>query len=352
MYLGTPLALVICRLYPRWARWCTLAGVSAASLSLAASSLCNSVPRLIVAQGIGFGISSCFAYCPSTLYINEWFVLRKGLAYGIVWSAAGFGGVVLPLILETLLNSYGFQTATRIWAAILFAFSVPMAYFVKPRMSILASPPTTPFSMRFVTSKPFITHQVINFIQATGFFLPGIYLPTYARMAFGASTFLSALTVILLNLASAIGLVIMGLLSDRLAVSTCMIISAAGAATSVLVIWGLAPSLPVLYLFCVLYGLFAGSWPSIWPGIMKQVSQNGDTGGYGNVDPVMVQGQLCVSRGIGNIASGPLSNWLIKDMPWKGQAVAGYGSGYGLLILYTGITALLSGINLLFKPPC
>jgi hypothetical protein len=85
---------------------------------------------------------------------------------------------------------------------------------------------------------------------------------------------------------------------------------------------------------------------------MEQVSQSGDTGGYGNVDPVMVQGQLCVSRGIGNIASGPLSNWLVKDMLWKGQAIAGYGSGYGMLILYTGITALLSGVNLLFKRLC
>ncbi|KAF2799998.1 MFS general substrate transporter [Melanomma pulvis-pyrius CBS 109.77] len=349
MYMGTPFVLVLCRLYPRWARWCTLLSLSAASLSIAMSSLCNSVPQLIALQGVAFGVSSCFAYSPSTLYIDEWFVRRKGLAYGIVWSASGFGGVVLPLLLETLLNSLGFRTATRIWAGILFACSVPMAFFVKPRLPYSDRTHTMPFNMRFVTSKLFVTYQVANVVQATGYFLPGIYLPTYARVVFGASTFLSALTVILLNLSTTIGLVLMGLLSDKLQATTCMLVSAAGGATSILAVWGLAPSLPVLYVFCVLYGLFAGSWASIWPGIMKEVSQSGETEGYGYADPVMVQGHLCVGRGAGNIISGPLSNWLIKGMPWQGRAVAGYGSGYGMLILYTGLTALLSGMNFLWK---
>jgi MFS family permease len=343
MYMGTPLVLIICRLHPRFTRWCTLIGLTGASLSIATSSFCTSLPQLIVTQGIAFGVSSCFAYCPSTLYIDEWFVRRKGLAYGIVWSAAGFGGVVLPILLETLLSNFGFQTATRIWATVLFVCSVSVAFFVKPRLPYDSRMGTMGLNMRFLTSKVFVVHQTANVVQATGAFLPGIYLPTYARMAFGASTVLSALTVILLNLATTVGMVIMGFLSDKLQVTTCMFISASGAAASVLVIWGLAPSLPVLYVFCVVYGLFAGSWASIWPGIMRQISQSGET------DPVMVQGHLCVGRGFGNIMSGPLSNRLIKGMPWQGKAPAGHGSGFGVLILFTGVTALLSGTNFLWE---
>lgn len=41
-----------------------------------------------------FGFGGSLAYCPCTLYTDEWFVRGKGLAYGIVWSAAGFGGAV------------------------------------------------------------------------------------------------------------------------------------------------------------------------------------------------------------------------------------------------------------------
>lgn len=70
------------------------------------------------------------------------------------------------------------------------------------------------------------------------------------------------------------------------------------------------------------------------------MARNGEADGYGLTDPVMVQGHLCVGRGFGNVLSGPLSAALITGSPWKGQARGGYGSGYGVLILYTGVTAL------------
>ncbi|KAF7520130.1 hypothetical protein G7054_g12867 [Neopestalotiopsis clavispora] len=350
LYLGTPFVVAICRSYPRWTRWSTLAGLFATSMSLALSSFCASVPQLIGTQGVIFGIGGCVAYCPSTLYIDEWFARRKGMAYGIVWSAAGVGGVVLPLVFEILLDRYGFKTAMRIWSAVMFAGSAPLAYFIKPRLPYSANINNKrSFNMRFVISRRFMLHQIVNVIQATGYFLPGIFLPIYARMHFGTSSFLSTLTVMLMNVAVTMGLVIMGLLSDRLRPTTCMLISAVGAAVSVLLVWGFSATLPALYVFCILYGLFAGGWAAIWPGIMKEVSQSGEADGYGLTDPVMVHGHLCVGRGVGNVVSGPLSDVLVRGMPWKGKSVAGYGSGYGGLILYIGLTGLVSGINYLWQ---
>ncbi|PON27771.1 hypothetical protein TGAM01_v203538 [Trichoderma gamsii] len=349
MYIGTPFVVALCRLYPRQARWFTPVGLVIASLALALSSFCTTVPQLIVTQGILYGVGSCFAYCPCTLYIDEWFVRRKGLAYGIVWSAAGAGGVILPLVLQALLDSLGFQNAVRVAAGILFVFSFPLTILIKPRLPYSPVTHSRPLNLRFVASKIFILYQLANVIQATGYFLPAIYLPTYARTTFGASPFLAALTIILFNLAIAIGLIVMGLLSDKLAVTTCMAISAVGAAISVLVIWGLTVSLPVLYLFCVFYGLFSGGWASIWPGIMREVSQRGENDRYGYADPIMIHGCLCVARGVGNVISGPLSDSLTASMPWQGKAIGGYGSGYGILILYTGITGLLSGMNIIWK---
>ncbi|KAH6856199.1 hypothetical protein B0I37DRAFT_412148 [Chaetomium sp. MPI-CAGE-AT-0009] len=120
------------------------------------------------------------------LYIDEWFSRRKGLAYGIVWSAAGVGGVVFPLILQALLDSLRFRTVVRISAGILFACSAPLVFFVKPKLPYMANPHNVkkPFGIRFVTSRRFILHQTANVIEATGYFLPCIYLPTYARETF------------------------------------------------------------------------------------------------------------------------------------------------------------------------
>lgn len=316
---------------------------------MALGSFCNTVPQLIGVQGILFGAGGCIAYCPCTLYIDEWFDRRKGMAYGIVWSAAGAGGVILPLALQALLESFGFRTTMRIWSGIIFALAIPLTWFVKPRLPILADRHRTPFRMRFAISKRFIIYQAANVIEATGYFLPSIYLPTFVRETAGTSNFMSALTLLLINVTCTMGLVGMGSLSDRLQVKTCMLLSAAGAAISVLVIWGLAASLPTIYVFCIFYGLFAGSWSATWPGIMREMAQNGEADGYGLVDPVMVQGHLCVGRGLGNVVSGPLSAALITGSPWKGQARGAYGSGYGLLILYTGVTAAVGVVPFLGK---
>lgn len=355
MYIGTPAVVVLCRLFPRRARWFTLSGLFAASLAMALSSFCTTVPQLIGTQGLLFGVAGCFAYVPCVLYIDEWFVRRKGMAYGIMWSAGGFGGVVLPLLLESLLNRFGFVTAMRIWSGILFAASAPLSLFIKPRLPYSPISRLQPFNMTCIKSRLFALHQVANVIQATGYFLPGIYLPVYARATFGASGFLSALTVLLVNIAATVGSVLMGSLSDRLHVTTCVIISALGGTTAVLLIWGLSSSLSVLYFFCVVYGLFAGGWTSMWPGIMCEVAQRAaaegesEGQGQGHVDPVMVFGWLCVGRGVGNVISGPLSESLLQGMPWQGLAGAGYGSGYGDLIVYTGVTGLLSGTSFLWK---
>lgn len=73
---------------------------------------------------------------------------------------------------------------------------------------------------------------------------------------------------------------------------------------------------------------------------MKEIARNGEVDGYGLTDPVMVQGHLCVGKGLGNVLSGPLSAALIRGSPWKGQVRGGYGTGYGVMILFTGVTAL------------
>lgn len=284
------------------------------------------------------------SYCPCNLYIDEWFVRRKGLAFGLVWSASGFGGAVLPLCLEALLQRVGFAKTAQICAGILFGVAAPLSFWIKPRLPYAASRRSRPLDMRFAKSRVFVLYQVANVVEATGYFLPAIYLPTYARVTWGASSFLAALTTILVNVAATVGLVAMGSLSDALPVTTCMLVSACGVGASVFLAWGLATSLSVLYVFCLLYGLFAGAWSAIWPGIMREM-----VAGNAGADPIMVQSHLCIGRGIGNVVSGPLSDALIGRGSWKGKGFAGYGSGFGLLIVYTGVTGLLSGVNFVLK---
>lgn len=72
--------------------------------------------HLIVTQGVVYGIGSSFLYVPTLSYMNEWFVQRRGLAYGIMFGGTGFSGLVLPIMFSKLLNRVGLAMTLRIWA--------------------------------------------------------------------------------------------------------------------------------------------------------------------------------------------------------------------------------------------
>lgn len=111
MYLcGFP-ALILNRMYPRWARYSPLIGLFILCAGLCVSAWATTVTQLILTQGVVYGVGGAIAYTPCTMYIDEWFVKRKGLAYGIMWSGTSLAGVILPLLLERLLESYGYQTS-------------------------------------------------------------------------------------------------------------------------------------------------------------------------------------------------------------------------------------------------
>ncbi|KAJ6442392.1 major facilitator superfamily transporter protein [Purpureocillium lavendulum] len=352
MYLDLPLVMGCQRLYPRFARWSPVIGLLVMCLSLAASSFSSNTTHLIVSQGVFYALGGSISYCPCLLYMDEWFVKRKGLAYGTMWSGTGLAGFVLPLVLEYLLGRWGFRTTLRIWAVALLVLTLPLAYFIKPRLPRTATQHIKPFRFGFALRRTFVLHQAANVIQALGFFLPGIYLPTYAT-AIGAGPFPSALTILLVNVASVFGCAAMGSLTDHLHVTTCLLVSATGAALGTFLLWGFATSLPVLFVYCIIYGLFAGSYTSAWTGIMQQISSEPVAGGAGGggatFDPTMVLGVLSTGRGIGSVVSGPLSQVLIEGLPWQGKALGAYGSGYGPLIAFTGATAAMSGTVFLWK---
>ena len=64
-------------------------------------------------------------------------------------------------------------------------------------------------------------------------------------------------------------------------------------------------------------------------------------------DVGMLIGLLSAGRGIGAIVSGPLSEALLTLKPCQGDVGLGYGTGYGGLIVFTGITAALGGASIL-----
>ncbi|KAI9703956.1 MAG: hypothetical protein M1820_005738 [Bogoriella megaspora] len=88
-------------------------------------------------------------------------------------------------------------------------------------------------------------------------------MPSYAT-AVGFSTLSGVIGIALFNALGAIGGVIAGILVDKYHVTTVTLMCGIGSAVSVLLFWCFAVSESMLYVFAILYGLFAGSFTSTW----------------------------------------------------------------------------------------
>ncbi|KAI4194353.1 MAG: hypothetical protein LQ346_003709 [Caloplaca aetnensis] len=168
-------------------------------------------------------------------------------------------------------------------------------------------------------------------------------LPTYAK-SLGMTGTQGTLMLALINMGVVFGAMSAGALNDRMHVSSVMALCSIGAAGAVFLFWGLSVSLPMLCVFSLLYGLTAGGFSANYTGIVQRVKESDAA-----ADSGMIFGFLAAGRGIGAVASGPLSEALLHMQMWKGEAKLGYGTGYGLLIVFTGITAAVGGTNWLLR---
>lgn len=233
-------------------------------------------------------------------------------------SGSGLTGILFPLILQTLLNQYGWQTTLRACSIALFLLAAPFMTFHKPRVPIRHSH-LRQLSLRFLWDKVYLIYQLGNTMQAIGFWIPSIFLTSYAR-TLGASDFLASLTVTLFNLMTVFGCIFTGYLADRHHVTKCILLSSAGAVASVFLLWGLANHIATLYAFCIVYGFFAGGYSSSWSALSHEVQKS-----ERSAHVSMVFAFLETGRGVGNVISGPLSEALLKVGGWKAGAFGAYG---------------------------
>jgi MFS family permease len=342
MYLGAPVNFAILQRWPSIRRPTIAVGLVIIVAALIISSFSNRVWHLILTQGFLYAIGGSMVYCPTILFLDEWFIQRKGFAFGVMWAGTGAAGVIVPLVMSWGLQHYSFRTMLRTWAVCLVILMTPLLFSVKPRLPLSQSSAPRRFDLSFIITSSFLVLQAGNILEGLGFFIPGIYLPTYARSMLGTESSKTAIPLALLNIASVFGQIILGAVTDRWHVTTAVMISAVGTTISAFVLWGLAStSFPLLCVFGLMYGLFAGGFTSTYTGSIREVRTKKP-----NAEAGLVFGFLAAGRGIGSVASGPLSEALLKGgQAWKGKADAAYGTGYGPLIIFTGVTAALSSLG-------
>jgi hypothetical protein len=95
MYLIAPITLYVLEAWPSIRRLSSISGLAVVVTALVASSFSTRVWHLVLTQGCLYAIGGSFLYAPTMFYLDEWFILRKGLAFGIMWAGVGTVGLIL-----------------------------------------------------------------------------------------------------------------------------------------------------------------------------------------------------------------------------------------------------------------
>ncbi|KAK0187749.1 major facilitator superfamily domain-containing protein [Armillaria mellea] len=195
--------------------------------------------------------------------MSEWFVARRGFANGVIFTGPAIGGLILPLVLPNLISRFGTPKTLRILSITVAVLLVPSLPFVKPRIPESRNRRQTipPHSRDWIKSPIFWALLVTNTIQGFGYFIPIVWLPTFAH-EMNLSSNSSSFTVALLNGASVLGRLSMGYLSDKfnpwfLGMSTLFSTSLA-----TFILWSvLSQNLAGLLAFGAAYGILLGHGP-------------------------------------------------------------------------------------------
>ncbi|KAJ3013472.1 hypothetical protein HKX48_005742 [Thoreauomyces humboldtii] len=347
--------------------------------SLGAASFATSAWELVLTQGVMYAIGGALVYYTTIIFLNEWFVERRGFANGVVFAGTALGGLFFPFVFDMLIQRYGVPTCLRILGVAVFVSLASVLPLVKPRLPYRRSQittstvvtaaiaagrdptlvetevaevevPTIPQrdgTLKILSNLPVRSGTmwlflIANFFQSLGYFIPALYIPTFARaLGLSASNGTAALAAI--NAAAVVSRLLMGFLSDRISPHMLGGVTLLTSSLAILLLWGVASvNLVALISFSVAFGAVSGGWTSLWSANIKEIVAEDKP------SSLALYGLLSTTRGLGNVLVAPISAALLQhplhlhSAPDTGLGTD--GGSFANVILFAGAMMLASAV--------
>ena len=274
-------------------------------------------------------------YYPIISIVNEWWIARRGMAFGVITSAAGVSGIAMPLIIEALLDKYGYRTTLRVIAVAMVVLTGLLIPLMKSRLPPSHASAVTRTDWSFATKPLFLVYCFANLAQGLGFFFPSLFLPSYAT-SIGLSGRHGAMLLSVMSAAQVMGQWTFGILSDKMGLNPLVLLSTIVTAVACFTSWGLAHDLAPLIAFSILFGFFAYGFSSMRARMGTAVSEEPTAA-------LATFGILTFCQGSGNVLAGPISAGLLSGSVQRDS----YGvMRYKALVVFTGGCMLLSALSI------
>jgi predicted MFS family arabinose efflux permease len=299
-----------------------------------AASFTSTVGGLVATQGVMYGIGFVVLTYPIISMVNEWWVLRKGMAFGLISSASGASGAVMPFVIEAMLQRYGYRVTLRAIAVAMALLTGPLIPLFKGRLPPAEQSAMARTNWSFIGKPLFWIFGISTLVQGLGFFFPALYLPSYAT-AIGLGSEQGALLLAIMAIFQVMGQFAFGYLSDKkLPVSILAVSCSLMATVATLALWGTARSRALLIIFTMIFGFFGYSFGAMRMAMGKTVSDDPSAA-------VATYAILVFLQGVGNVLVGPISNAMFS----KGVRLDEYGIlKYKSLVIFTGSCMFASAI--------
>ncbi|KAI4607802.1 hypothetical protein J4E83_009344 [Alternaria metachromatica] len=260
--LVAPFVTVFCRKFGTHVVMCC--GLVLQLGGFIAASFATRIWQLHLSQGVLIGCGIGFLYIPCLPVLSQWFDRKRSLANGISAAGSGVGGAAFTWGTEAIIQRFSISWALRITGIIAFVANLTATVFIRDRNKAIR-PSQLGFDTKLLRRYEVILLLAWVFISMLGYIVLLFSLSDFA-LSIGLSRPQATDIIGLLNVGTAIGRPIIGILSDQWSR-----IDTAGALTllcgvSCFAFWLPATSYALTVFFAILCGAIVGVfWMTIGP---------------------------------------------------------------------------------------
>ncbi|KAI5243983.1 putative MFS monocarboxylate transporter [Aureobasidium subglaciale] len=311
-------------------RWLIVTGVACVTTALMLLSVCTKYWHFLLTFGILNGLGCSLLFTPCLASVGHFFRQRRGFATGLASAGGSIGGVVFPLMLNSLLQkpSLGWAWGIRILGFLCLGLLSLAVVFVRSRLPPKANASIHPDPQIF-RQKPFLYTTVAVFLMEFSLFIPIAYISSYARaQGFGESFSFYILTI--MNAGSFFGRALPGWYADRIGAFNTNVIAVATSIFACFVVWlPFGHTKAGVIVFAVLIGFAGGTNISITPVCISRLCPTESYGRY-----------YATCFTVVSIAC-------LIGIPIGGAIISSCGGDYWGLIVFTGVVYVMSFIMFL-----
>lgn len=274
-------------------RLLVLAGNILLIASMLLLGVCKEYYQFLLVFGVLGGIGTSLIFTPAISSIGHYFQVKRGAATGVAAAGGSIGGIIFPLMLQSLFPKVGFGWATRILGFI-FIFLCGVAQLcIKSRLPPKPGSSVMP-DFRIFRDVSFALTTAGVFFMEWGLFVPITYTTSFALSSGAIDQTFAYQLIAVLNAGSSIGRWAPGYVADRFGRFNCMVATLTFCFATTLALWLPATIMtPVpdfsadsatvkglTIAFAFLFGLASGSNISLTPVCVGQLCDTSQYGRY------------------------------------------------------------------------